>query len=91
MVSLGALGLDAGIFAIDEPIAVLSDCDDGGVAVGTRLTLDALDALFALGALGTLFTLRTLGSVLAVLTVLTVGDGENGRMAVGIGDCICVN
>ena len=79
MVSLGTLGLNPGVDVVHEPVTVLADGDDRGVAVLAGYTLDALDALFPLG---------TLGSVLAVLTI---GHSEIRRITVAVGDRISVD
>ena len=78
MVALGTLGLNAGIFAVNEPVAVLADGDNRSVAVLSGDALDALDTLFPLGTLGT------------VLAVLTIGHGEVGSVAVAVGDGVSV-
>ena len=76
LVAFGTLGLNPSIDVINKPIAIGSDLDNRGVAVGTRLALDALDALLAL---------------LALLTLGTVGHGEVGSMTVGIGNGIGID
>ena len=69
LVAFRALGLNTRIGSIDKPIAILTDGDDGGVAILAGLALDALLALRALDTLLALLTLFALGAV---------GHGEGG-------------